>query len=167
MEDVNEVSRLLFELATNLLRKIVVQLNRYKPIMTVTVCPLEENEISEFVRIELEAFRSHPRIAMLWRRGYTEDVYAFYEANKRESFQDPSCHLMKAMDDETGKILAVSEWMFAPDPTRHAHKDTVDPNGEPPANWPADGNWEMRRFFNLNSEKWTSEYLTGRPYIST
>ena len=135
--------------------------------MTIIVSPLEENDILDFVRIELEAFRSHPRIPMLWRRGYTADVYAFYEANKRDSFHERSCRLMKAVDDETGRIIAVSEWTFALDPTNHASKEPLHPNGEPPGNWPTDGNWELRRFFSLNSEKWTRDYLDGKPYIST
>ena len=134
--------------------------------MALTVSPLREDEIPEFVRIELEAFRSHPRIPMLWRRGYTDDLYAFYEANKKDSFDDPECRIMKAVDDETGKIVAVSEWVFALDVAAQIKKDPVDPNGTPPANWPIDGTWELKRFFNVNLEKWTNEYLTGKPYIS-
>ena len=134
--------------------------------MNINISPLTENEIQDFVRIELEAFRSHPRIPMLWRRGYTDDVYAFYKTSKTDSFDDPECHLMKAVDEQTGDIVAASEWVFALDPTKQTEKKTVDPNGRPPANWPIDGNWELRRFFNLNLEKWQREYLTGKPYIS-
>ena len=135
--------------------------------MALTVSPLREDEITEYVRIELEAFRSHPRIPMLWPRGYTEDLYAYYEANKKDSFEDPECRIMKAVDNETGKIVAVSEWVFALDVAAQMKKDAVDPNGTPPANWPIGGNWEMKRFFNLNLEKWTNEYLIGKRYIST
>ena len=135
--------------------------------MTITISPLTTVEIPSFVHIELEAFRSHPRIPMLWRRGYTDDVYAFYEASKRESFEDPECRFMKAVDNETGAIVAVSEWTFSIDTTKQKEKTPPDPNESPPANWPTDGNWELRRFFNLNLEKWTKEYLTGKPYIST
>lgn len=134
--------------------------------MGVIVSPLNVDEISEFVHIELEAFRSHPRIPMLWRRGYTEDLYAFYETSKRESFQDPECRFIKAVDDEKGKIVAVSEWTFALDPTKAENKEPTNPNAMPPANWPIDGNWELRRFFNLNLEKWVREWLAGKPYIS-
>ena len=134
--------------------------------MAITISPLEANEIAEFVRIELEAFRSHPRIPMLWRRGYTDDLYAFYEAGKTESFHDPEYRLMKAVDSETGKIVAASEWTFALDTAKQQEKQPVDPKGVPPNNWPIDGNWELRRFFNLNLEKWTNQYLAGHPYIS-
>ena len=135
--------------------------------MSFTISPLKEHEIPEFVRIELEAFRSHPRIPMLWRAGYTDDLYAFYEDGKRESLQDEECRFMKAIDNETGKMIAVSEWTFALDPEKRGKKDPVDPNGVPPANWPIDGNWELRKFFNLNLEKWTKQYLSGKPFIST
>ena len=134
--------------------------------MTITISPLKEDEIPEFVRIELEAFKSHPRIPMLWRRGYTEDLYAFYEANKKESFQDPECRFTKAVDDESGKIVAVSEWTISLDVAKQAEKKPADPKAQPPSNWPIDGNWELRRFFNLNLEKWTHDYLDGKPYIS-
>lgn len=134
--------------------------------MALTLSPLREEEIQGYARLELEAFRSHPRIPMLWRRGYTEDLYAYYEANKKDSFDDPECKIMKAVDNETGKIVAVSEWGFALDVAAQKKKDPVDPNGTPPANWPVEGNWEMKKFFNLNLEKWTNEYLTGKPYIS-
>lgn len=131
--------------------------------MTVTISPLTEKEIPDFVHVELEAFRSHPRIPMLWRRGYTDDVYEFYSASKKDSFQDPECRFVKAVDDETGKIIAASEWTFALDPAESAEKEPVD---SPPSNWPIDGNWELRRFFNLNLEKWVNEWLAGKPYIS-
>ncbi|KAK3715829.1 hypothetical protein LTR37_006812 [Vermiconidia calcicola] len=130
--------------------------------MTVTISPLTEKEIPDFVHVELEAFRSHPRIPMLWRRGYTDDVYEFYSASKKDSFQDPECRFVKAVDDETGKIIAASEWTFALDPAESAEKEPVD---SPPSNWPIDGNWELRRFFNLNLEKWVNEWLAGKPYI--
>jgi hypothetical protein len=134
--------------------------------MPITISPLTENDIPEFVRVELEAFRSHPRIPMLWPRGYTEDLYAYMESGKRDSLRDPECQIIKAVDDETGKIVAVSEWMFCLDVEKQLTKEPVDPNGRPPANWPEGGNWEMKRFYNLNLEKWTNAYLTGKPYMS-
>lgn len=131
--------------------------------MAIAISPLTEDEIPAFVRVELEAFRSHPRIPMLWRRGYTEDLYAYYEATKLDSFRDPETRFVKATD-EHGKIVAVSQWQFV----LHPHKGTkpIDPNGQPPSNWPFEGNWELRRFFQLNTEKWVNESLAGRSYIS-
>lgn len=59
----------------------------------------------------------------------------------------------------------MAEWTFALDPSTQANKDSFDPHGPPPPNWPAGGNWEMRRFFNLNSEKWTTAYMQEKRYI--
>lgn len=135
--------------------------------MPITISPLHPSEIPAFARLELEAFRSHPRIPMLWRAGYTADLYAFYESNKRDGFADPECRFTKAENDETGRLMAVSEWAFVLDPQKHAErKEPVNPDGMPPSNWPIGGNWELRRFFDLNLEKWEKEYLAGRPYIS-
>lgn len=134
--------------------------------MRITISPLLEDEISAFVRLELDAFRSHPRIPMLWRTGYTDDLYAFYESNKQGSFRDSECRFMKAVD-ENGQLMAVSEWAFVLDPEKHTEgKKPVNPDGLPPSDWPALGNWELRRFFTLNLEKWERQYLAGRPYIS-
>lgn len=63
-------------------------------------------------------------------------------------------------------MTAVSEWSFALDPEAAHNHDPVDPNGGPPPGWPIDGNWELRRFFSLNLEKWKKEWLSGKPYIS-
>jgi hypothetical protein len=134
--------------------------------MAFTIVPLEREDIPSFVRVELEAFRSHPRIKMLWPRGYTDDLYAYYEANKSKAFDDPQCRFMKAVDNATGELVAVSQWTFSLDTKYQTSQEPIDPNKAPPGNWPIDGNWEMKRFFDINSEKWTNEYLTGRPYIS-
>lgn len=134
--------------------------------MAITISPLTKDEIPAFARLELEGFRSHPRIPMLWPAGYTDDLYAYYESNKRESFQDPKCRFMKAVD-ENGRLMAVSEWAFVLEPEMYAEgKKAVNPNGQPPSNWPLMGNWELRRFFQLNTEQWVNTSLAGRPYIS-
>lgn len=133
--------------------------------MAISITPLEREDIPSFVRIELAAFRPHPRIPMLWPRGYTNDLYAYYEANKNESFDDPECRFMKAVDDATGEIVAVSEWSFSLDVEKQKEKKPADPNGTPPENWPIDGNWELKRFFRLNTEKWRREWLDGEPFI--
>ena len=76
------------------------------------------------------------------------------------------CRLLKAVDDETDKMIAVAEWTFSLDVAKQAEKEAVDPHGQPPANWPIDRNWELRRFFDSNLEKWTEKYLKGKAYIS-
>ena len=151
---------LLIQFACNL--SLLVQ----RANMSIALLPLEQADVPAYARLELKAFRSHPRIRMLWPRGYTDDLYAFYESNKNESLQDPECRMMKAVDNETGRIVAVSEWVFALDVEAQLKKDPVDPNATPPDNWPIDGNWPLRHFFTLNLEKWTKQYLKGKPYIS-
>ncbi|KAK0334469.1 hypothetical protein LTR91_007241 [Friedmanniomyces endolithicus] len=133
--------------------------------MATLICPLQETDIPAYARLELEAFRTHPRINMLWPRGYTDDLYAYYEERKSKSFHDKDCHIMKAVDDQTGEILGVSEWDFHLDPDATAKSQPTDPNEQPPANWPRSGNWEIRRFFVLEWEQWTRETFAGKPYI--
>ena len=91
--------------------------------MSLSIEPLEETDIPRYVRLELEAFRSHPRIPMLWRRGYTDDLYAFYEDSKTKSYNDPQCRFMKAVDEKTGDIIAVSQWTFALDVAKNAEAE--------------------------------------------
>lgn len=75
---------------------------------------------------------------------------------------------MKAVDEDSGEIVAASEWTFVLDPANVSNADPQSPDQHslPPPNWPIDGNWEMRRFFNLNLKKWKKEYLEGKAYIS-
>lgn len=95
-------------------------------------------------------------------------MYAFYEFEKKESLHDPQCRLIKAVDEDSGKIVAASEWTFVLDPAKTSESDeeALDSNAPPPPNWPIDGNWEMRTFFNLNLKKWKKDYLEGKAYIS-
>lgn len=133
--------------------------------MAVSIRPLEEADIPTFVRVELEAFRPHPRIPMLWPKGYTDDLYAFYESRKTVIFRDKECRFMKAVEDKTDEIVAVSEWTFALDAQANAKEQPIDYDEAPPANWPEGGNWELRRFFKIEWEKWRRENLAAKPYI--
>ncbi|KAI7277185.1 hypothetical protein KC335_g123 [Hortaea werneckii] len=72
--------------------------------MTITVLPLQAADIPAFVRLELEAFRTHPRMPMLWPRGFTSDLHAYYENNKLQSLQEETSRICKAKatTSETG-----------------------------------------------------------------
>lgn len=135
--------------------------------MAISVLPLELSDVPASAILELEAFRSHPRIPMLWRAGYTPDLYAYYESNKRASLADPFYRMMKAVDDETGDLLAVAEWVFVFDrPAYEKEKKAFDPEAAPPENWPRDGNWALKQFFAGNLEKWEGEWLGEGAYGS-
>ena len=71
--------------------------------MTITIAPLLESDVPEFVRVELAAFKSHPRIPMLWPRGYTDDLYAYMEAGKRDSLNDPEVRLRSRCSEAMGE----------------------------------------------------------------
>ncbi|KAI6876139.1 NAD(P)-binding protein [Hortaea werneckii] len=72
-----------------------------------------DGDIPAFVRLELEAFRTHPRMPMLWPRGFTSDLHAYYENSKNQSLQKEASRIRKAVNDETGEIVAVAQWTFA------------------------------------------------------
>ncbi|EMC92690.1 hypothetical protein BAUCODRAFT_52542, partial [Baudoinia panamericana UAMH 10762] len=133
--------------------------------MAITILPLLEADIPSFVKIELEAFRSHPRMPMLFPMPYQDDLYAFYNERKTISFRDDECRFMKAVDDETGNIVAVSEWTFSLDSNKTAIARLSDPNEQPPANWPKGGNWGLRQWFKIEWEEWRRENLAGKAYI--
>ena len=133
--------------------------------MGVQVVPLTEADIPTFVHIELEAFRPHPRIPMLWPNGYTSELYAYYEANKSKDLKDPDTRFIKAVDDTTGDIMGVSQITFALDLSKNAAQPRPDPNAQPPANWPKGGNWELKRYFKVNTFDLLQESFAGKPYI--
>ncbi|GAB1739242.1 hypothetical protein NU219Hw_g3991t1 [Hortaea werneckii] len=133
--------------------------------MTISILPLQAGDIPAFVRLELEAFRTHPRIPMLWPRGFTPDLYAYYEDSKTQSLQKEASRILKAVDDETGEIVAVAQWTFAVDGKVGGNKTNQFTEDQPPANWPEGGNWELRRFFKLEWEAWRAEMMGVKPYI--
>lgn len=133
--------------------------------MVVQIMPLAGADIPTYVRVELEAFRSHPRISMLWPNGYTDDLYAYYEAGKTKSFHEPDTRFIKAVDDTMGEILGVSEVTFALDLAKNAARSPPSTDEQPPANWPAGGNWELKRYFKINTFHLLADSFTGKPYI--
>ncbi|KAH9840367.1 acetyltransferase [Teratosphaeria destructans] len=128
--------------------------------------PLQETAIPASVDVELEAFRSHPRMPMLYPRGYTPDLYAFYTRQKTQKFHDSDVRVFKVVDPKTGKMVACSEWNFALDPKKASESIVIDPDEPPPPNYPEGGNWAITRFSKNEWEKWRHITLTGKPYIS-
>lgn len=135
--------------------------------MPITILPLQASDIPAFVRLEIEAFRTHPRMPMLWPRGFTSDLYAYYENSKNQSLQKETSRIRKAVDDETGEIVAVAQWTFALEGNEERSRTSRFANEQPPANWPEGGNWELRRFFKIEWEAWRAEMMGGNPYIGT
>lgn len=133
--------------------------------MKISILPAVETDIPTLVRIELEAFRDHPRIPILWPNGYQPDVYAFYETKKIKALQNPDYHLLKAVDDDTGEIVGGSEVTFCLDPEKTATEQPMAQNAPSPENWPEGGNWPLRRYFTINSYHLARNSFAGKPYI--
>jgi ribosomal protein S18 acetylase RimI-like enzyme len=133
--------------------------------MICHISPATSQDIPAIIRVELEAFRSHPRTPMMWRDGYTDDVYAFMEAKKREKLSDPDGRVLKAVDAATGQIVGASDFRFALDPARNAQRRPISPDAPPPRDWPRGGHWELRRFFDGNSEELERRSFAGLPYM--
>lgn len=102
---------------------------------------------------------------MLWTKGYNDSLYAYEEAGLVDSLNDETCRLLKAVDGQTGKIAAVSEWSFLLDPRKNAEKQPISLDEPPPANWPDGGNWAIRRFFKRNTELLYKEFFAGLPFV--
>ena len=132
--------------------------------MTITIQTLEEADVPTFVSMELEAFRPHPRMAMLFPRGYTADLFAYYEHGKFDSCGTPNERLLKAVD-ESGKMIAGSEWTFTLDVEAEAEKTIIGPDEPPPSDWPTDGNWQIRLSSKREWASWKREVFAGRLYI--
>ncbi|KAF2771517.1 acyl-CoA N-acyltransferase [Teratosphaeria nubilosa] len=119
--------------------------------MAMKMQPLQAADIPAYVQVELEAFRTHPRMPMLYPRGYTPDLDA---------------RIFKVVDERTGKIVACSEWTFALDPKKTAESIAIDPDEQAPPNYPEGGNWAITRFYKNEWEKWRRETLAGKAYIT-
>lgn len=133
--------------------------------MAVKIHSLTEADVLTKVRLELEAFKSHPRIPMQWPRGYTADLHAFKDSGDRDGLRDPANRFFKAVDAATGQIVGTAEWTLCLDPAAEAAGQPIRNDAHPPANWPEGGNWELRRFYKINFEKMKKETLAGVPFI--
>ncbi|KXT13402.1 hypothetical protein AC579_9073 [Pseudocercospora musae] len=133
--------------------------------MTISILPAVEKDIPTLVRVELEAFRDHPRSPILWPNGHQPDVHTFYQSKKIKALRDPQCHLLKAVDVDTGEIIGASEVTFCLDPQKNATEQPMGENEPPPDNWPEGGNWPLRRYFTINSYHLARDSFAGKPYI--
>lgn len=135
--------------------------------MPVEVKPTSEADIPTAVRLQLDAFEHHPRTPIAWPNGYTPDLYEYYESVRRREINEDTCRFMKAVNSETGQLVGISEWTFQLQrdlaaEAAAAARTATDP---PPANWPAGGNWEMRRWYKINLQKLIRNSFGDRPYI--
>jgi len=131
--------------------------------MPISLHPLVQADIPAFVNIELEAFRSHPRMPMLFPRGYTPDLYAFYHTSKLKAFNDPESRMWKAVDDESGEIIGCLQMTVKVDGDGDAN-EVESGNSTPMDGWPEGGNWEMRQWFARNGRKMIEESFRGRGF---
>ncbi|KAK4493839.1 hypothetical protein PRZ48_015024 [Zasmidium cellare] len=131
--------------------------------MPITIHPLLPSEIPTFITIELSAFAPHPRIPMLWPRGYTPDLHAYMARVKRDALPNPSNHFIKAVDDATGEILGVSQFEVVEEGAGGG--ELLKEDAEPPGDWPEGGNWAMKRFFARSSYWLPVESFGASPYL--
>lgn len=138
--------------------------------MSLQVVALDRSDIPAYARVELEAFKSHPRTPMVWTKGYTPAVYAYNESGKQKGFGDPAEHSLKCFDTRTGQMVAGATYSFVfteADGVVHAvgPPEPVKEDAPPPANWPEGGNWAITRFYKINTPKVIQQHLGGQPYI--
>ncbi|QIW95046.1 hypothetical protein AMS68_000564 [Peltaster fructicola] len=132
--------------------------------MPIHIERLTPADVPTKCKIELEAFKNHPRIPMMWPRGYTADLYSFKESSDASSLANPQCRMFKAVDAIRG-IVGTAEWTLALDVDAQAHQQPTPDDAPPPANWPEGGNWALRRFYKINIEKLLRQHLDNQPYI--
>ncbi|KAK5117945.1 hypothetical protein LTR62_003989 [Meristemomyces frigidus] len=135
--------------------------------MDIQISPFTAADVKPYIRVFQAAFANHPRIPIMWPRGYTADWYTYHENDIHNDIQDPTARGMKAVETSTGRMVAGSEWSFAhvDAPDDMAGEKAIDPNQAPPEGWPVEGNWAVRMFFKLEWEKWRREVLAGKRYI--
>nr|OQO16101.1 hypothetical protein B0A51_17067 [Rachicladosporium sp. CCFEE 5018]OQO19395.1 hypothetical protein B0A51_11269 [Rachicladosporium sp. CCFEE 5018] len=132
--------------------------------MPISILPAEEADIPTIVRLQLAAFASHPRIPMQWPRGYTPDLYAYKEIGDRGDFQDAANHYWKAIDAESRAMVACADWSFHLSQAAEQF-DGINERSGPPDDWPEGGNWELKRFYRLNTRRMIRDYIGKEPYI--
>ncbi|KAK6442698.1 hypothetical protein LTR95_001057 [Oleoguttula sp. CCFEE 5521] len=132
--------------------------------MPISILPAVEADIPAISRLQVAAFASHPRMPMQWPCGYTADFYAYKEMGDREDFQDSANHYWKAIDSETGEMVACADWSFHLESEVEAGERLTVESG-PPESWPEGGNWDLKRFYRLNTRRMIGDYIGKQPYI--
>ncbi|CAD6567937.1 MAG: hypothetical protein ASARMPRED_001193 [Alectoria sarmentosa] len=130
------------------------------PKMTFSVHEATIADCPAFTTISLAAFKNDPIIACLTRNVPPDVLYAYQKQQYHQRLQPSSlngCKSFKAVDDETGEIVAFARWQFpySPSVAQEAEKEELQ-KATPPM--PAEYNKELFNHFSSAldelQEKW-------------
>lgn len=139
--------------------------------MTLRLELLQVADIPSYTEVELSAFKSHPRTPMIWTKGQNASVHAYINDRKQAELQNPKEPSMKCIDVTSGKLVAGATYTFAFEvqdgrPIATAPAESIAEDAPPPSNWPDGGNWNIVRWYKINTPRIVQQYMGGRPFIS-
>lgn len=79
--------------------------------MPFTIAPVEPDDIHALTIIQWAALTNNPLIQTLYPKGPTLALADFTTSSYEKALRYPSVRLIKAIDDETGQIVAFAKWL--------------------------------------------------------
>lgn len=111
--------------------------------MPFTVALVEPADIPTITTIQWSALRDNPLTQALYPRGLTPELADFTTASYAQAREYPSVRIVKAIDDETGQIVAFAKWIIYEQEEQENNQHTVGyRSGE---DVPAGGEGEWRK----------------------
>ena len=94
--------------------------------MTYTIDLVEAADLSVIATIQWSALRDNPLIQTLYPGGPTPELAEFTRASYERASTYPSVRIVKAVDDETGQIVAFAKWIIPKTSDRQTEEAASD-----------------------------------------
>lgn len=130
--------------------------------MPFVLAPATEEDSEAVVRLQFEACAEDPGFAVIFPRGGTlESITTLAQQNRDAVQNDPTCHIMKVTDRETGELASFAAWYFVPEKSQEEVdaemlNDHID--------LPSDANKEAGAVLVRNGHRKRHEVMGGRAY---
>lgn len=133
--------------------------------MPFTLSPAEESDCDAIISLQFEACAEDPGFSTIFPLGGTpETIAAFSKTLQNEIRNDPTCHVLKVTDVDSGQLASFATWYFLPEKSQ----DQVDAemlNDE--FHMPSDANVEAGRVLITNGVRKRHQIMGGKPYACT
>lgn len=130
--------------------------------MPFVLAPAKEEDSEALVRLQFEACAEDPGFSVIFPHGGTPESIATFAQQNRDAIQnDPTCHIMKVTDEETGELASFAAWYFLPEKSQ----DQIDAEMlNDHVDLPSDANKEAGTVLVRNGYRKRHEIMGGKAY---
>ena len=130
--------------------------------MPFVLAPASEDDSEAIIRLQFEACAEDPGFVVIFPHGSTPEAIAtFTKHNQDDIRDDPTCHVIKVTDKETGELASFAIWYFLPERSQ----DQVDVEMlNDKVDLPSDANKEAGTLLIRNGFRKRHEIMGGTAY---